>query len=285
MTSHAENVVNYYHETAMDYRLLWTGSRDLAIHFGYYEKGDESHEEAALKMNAFMAERAQIKPGDRVLDAGCGYGGSSFWLAENVGCAVQGVTLAPFQAKKANVEAKKRALQDRVRVDCLNFLSLPYSDASFDVIWGIESVLHAEDKVDFIREASRLLKKDGRLVLAEAVLRENPPLDAKEARDVQTWLDGWAVPNLLTEGRYRQILERGGFKDIEILDITPRVEPSLRRLKQITRLTLPLARRLHALKLVSKVRLDSTLSASLQYDLMKRGLWRYVIVTARTFVV
>src|SRR3989338_8335324 len=200
MMSPTEKIVNYYHETASDYRLLWTGPRDLAIHFGYYEEGNESHEEAALKMNEFLAKRAQIGRDDRVLDAGCGYGGSAFWLAENVGCAVQGVTLAPFQAKKAGTEAKKRNLQDKVRVDCLNFLSLPYPDESFDVVWGIESVLHAENKADFIGEASRLLKKGGRLVLAEAVLREDPPLNDKEIHDVRTWLDGWAVPNLLTLG-------------------------------------------------------------------------------------
>lgn len=285
MKTQTENVLDYYRATAGDYRLLWTGPRDLAIHFGFYEKGDESHEEAVLKMNEELAKRARITRADRILDAGCGYGGSALWLAENIGCEVHGVTLVPAQAAKALSEVGKRGLSDRVRIECLDFHSLPFPEASFDVVWALESVPHAEDRAAFLREARRLLKDTGRLVLAEAVLREDRPLDAEEREMTKTWLHGWAVPGILTEQNYRKLLESAGFSHIEFHDVTRFVEPSSRRLKNITRITLPLARLFHALRILGKERLENTRAAYLQYDLLKRGSWRYVIVTAQAFMV
>jgi len=280
MNQQTDKVINYYRATEIDYRFLWTGRRDLAIHFGYFEKGTESHEESLLKMNEVMARHARVSRTDRVLDAGCGIGGSALWLAENIGCSVDGVTIAPFQAAKARAAAEKRTLADRARFHCLDYLSLPFPAASYDVVWGLESVLHAENKKSFIREASRLLKNKGRIVLAEYVLRESPPFNDKEKATIETWLDGWAVPNLLTAGEYRQLLGEAGFSDIKIHDVTLFVEPSLRRLKAITRITLPLARFFYALRMINKKRLENTHSSFIQYEALKKGLWKYVIVTA-----
>src|SRR3954454_606250 len=92
-----ESVVRYYAATTFGYHAVWTGRRDLALHFGYQEPARPlSHRASLLNMNAALAARAGIGPGDRVLDAGCGYGGSALWLAASIGCAVVGINVVPF---------------------------------------------------------------------------------------------------------------------------------------------------------------------------------------------
>jgi hypothetical protein len=81
----ADAVVAYYDQTWLDYRLLWLNPRNLSVHFGYTDATTRDHADALLNMNRELADRAAIGPRDRVLDAGCGVGGSSFWLAEERG--------------------------------------------------------------------------------------------------------------------------------------------------------------------------------------------------------
>ncbi len=60
---------------------------------------------------------------------------------------------------------------------------------AFTLIWALESVVHAPSKGDFAREAFRLLKPGGRIVLAEYMARDNPPLTSAEAAMLKPWLD------------------------------------------------------------------------------------------------
>lgn len=55
---------------------------NLAIHMGYYDDSIESHEESLLRLNEIVFDIAKIGENDLVLDAGCGVGGSSIWLAK-----------------------------------------------------------------------------------------------------------------------------------------------------------------------------------------------------------
>ncbi|MGH7749466.1 MAG: SAM-dependent methyltransferase, partial [Candidatus Dormibacteria bacterium] len=87
-------IVGYYDETWLDYRILWLNPDNLAVHFGYTDQSTRSHTDALKNMNRVLADRVQIQSGERVLDAGCGVGGSSFWLAKERGAEVVGITLA-----------------------------------------------------------------------------------------------------------------------------------------------------------------------------------------------
>ncbi len=65
-------------------------------------------------MNERLADRLDLKAGDHVLDAGCGIGGSSIWLAENFGVRVTGITISPTQIDQARKNAKKRGVEHLV---------------------------------------------------------------------------------------------------------------------------------------------------------------------------
>ncbi len=88
MSSQLSRVTEYFARTRLDYELFWTGNRDQALHHGYYDATTTSHSAALIRMNEVLAEYAVIRAQDRVLDAVSGYGGSTIWLAQNVGCSV-----------------------------------------------------------------------------------------------------------------------------------------------------------------------------------------------------
>ncbi len=75
-----DRVNKYYDSTVIDYKTVWTGSKDLAMHFGYYDDGIKSHKDSLLKMNEVLAKLANISKNDRVMDAGCGYEGRRLCL-------------------------------------------------------------------------------------------------------------------------------------------------------------------------------------------------------------
>ena len=82
-------IAKHYDETLPYYKHLWS-RKSNAIHYGFWDKETKTVEEALLNENNFLAKVADIKSSDKVLDAGCGVGGSSVWIAKNIGARVIG---------------------------------------------------------------------------------------------------------------------------------------------------------------------------------------------------
>ena len=83
---------------------------------------------------------------------------ASFWR-RIMDAKVTGVTLSEHQVELAKANAKKHGVDSLVSFEVMDFCHTTFYDASFDVIWGIESICHAEDKMKFVQEASRVFKK------------------------------------------------------------------------------------------------------------------------------
>ncbi|HBC57016.1 MAG TPA: hypothetical protein DCZ03_07620, partial [Gammaproteobacteria bacterium] len=86
--SYRDEIVDYYDNCEMDYKVLWRLDRCLAMHYGYWDETTERVSEALIRENQILAERAKITESDIVLDAGCGVGGSAIWLANEIGSTV-----------------------------------------------------------------------------------------------------------------------------------------------------------------------------------------------------
>ena len=223
-----------------------------------------------------MADAAGIKEGDKVLDAGCGVGGSSIWLAELRGCSVTGISLNANQVKKATEYAREAGLSDRVQFEQKDYCHTGYAGNSFDVIWAIESVCYANDKTAFIREASRLLKKGGRLIVADFFKAGN--LEGKDAEDVQKLAHGWAVNDFATEEDFRRQLTAAGYQNIQVQDIGEAILPSVKRLYRSYFIGKPIAV-LYGLfnRKTSSLSKGNVETAWYQYHTFKKGLWKYLI--------
>jgi ubiquinone/menaquinone biosynthesis C-methylase UbiE len=279
MRERRDPLAAYYDETWLDYRLLWINRNNLAVHFGYTDATTRSHGEALVTMNRVLADRVAIQPGQRVLDAGCGVGGSSFWLAEQRGTTVVGITPVWSQVVRARHYAVARGLGERVAFEQADYTQTPFPDRSFDVVWALESLCHAPDKAAFYREAARLLRPGGRLVVAEYI-RAARPLDGASERLLHEWLDGWAIPDLDTREEHLGYVAAAGLVDAALDDITAHTRPSLRRLYRMTCWAYPLAVILHRIGLRSRVQHSNVIGALRQYQALERGLWFYGLLSA-----
>src|SRR5688572_19661702 len=205
-------VVQYYDQATIDYRLVWQNHNDCAFHFGYYDETTTTHPEALQNANRVLADVADIRKGNFVLDAGCGVGGSAFWLAEHRGASVLGITPVPGHVQRARQLAGLRGIEDRVRFKVGDYTSTGIPDATVDVAWALESSCHASDKPSFYREMFRVLRPGGRLVIAD-YLRSDKSLTTEDEQVVRDWLDGWAIPCILTGEEHRRHATDAGFEN------------------------------------------------------------------------
>ena len=273
------DITRYYDQTWWDYRVLWAGRRDLAFHFGHHDATTRSHRDALDNTNRLLARAAGIRPGDRVLDTGCGVGGSSFWLAAHCAANVVGITCVGTQVTRARRLAATRGLSRPPIFLQADFMTTPFRGEAFDVVWVLESLCHSGDKRAFYREAARILRPSGRLVVAEYMLL-GEPTDERGRQIVREWLDGWAMPDLASPAQHRAFALGAGLDDVVVEDATRRVAPSLRRLYRIAASTYPLALLARLLRMRSAVQHGNVIASLRQYQALRRGHWVYGVLSA-----
>jgi tocopherol O-methyltransferase len=274
-----EAIIDYYDETWVDYRLLWLNPDNLAVHFGYADESTRGHTDALKNMNRVLADRVAIRPGDRVLDAGCGVGGSSLWLAQERDVDVVGITPVASQVAMARRFADRRGLADRVRFEQADYAATTFPDATFDVVWVLEALCHAPSKAAFYREAARLLRPGGRVVVAE-YLRTDRPVDDIGERLLHEWLSGWAIPDIDSPEEHLAHLSASGFTDVRLDDVTEYTRPSLRRLYRMAYWTFPLAVLGRTLRIRSAVQHRNVIGSVRQYQALRHKAWFYSIISA-----
>lgn len=274
------NVASYYDESWLDYRILWTGRRSQALHFGYRTPGVRGHAAALINNNAVMAARIGIRPGQTVLDAGCGVGGTAVWLARRHGVNVVGVTVSAAQAARASRYARDQRVDDRASFVVQDFTELGFPDEQFDAVYAMESVCHAPDKRRFLSEAWRVLKPGGLLILHDG-FRARPPSTSDEDALVQSWLHSWAVPYIAGAEDFVGWAQEAGFEDVVLEDHTAHVRRSIRRLYLMTVVLAPFAAALHTMGLRSDVQHGNVVGARDCWRALDRGLWFYGVFVAR----
>ena len=224
-----DEIVHYYDDTISQYRRIWKLNENMAMHYGFWMDEVQNFGAALAKQNAVTAARAKIKAGEIVLDAGCGVGGSSVFLAQR-GCRVTGITLSAKQIGLAQENARQHGVSDLTTFEVNDYTKTGYSDASFDVIWAMESVCHADNKRDFIEEAYRLLKPGGRLVLSDGFAAK-ALFSPDEQHIMNTWLHNWAIKELAFLDGFLNDMKEIGFKNVTCEDMTPYVMRSSRMMR------------------------------------------------------
>jgi cyclopropane fatty-acyl-phospholipid synthase-like methyltransferase len=272
-------IVAYYDATEIDYRLVHHLDRHLALHFGYWDEATKSLGDALRRENEVLAALARVDRASVVLDAGCGVGGSAIYLAETFGCTTVGIGLSEREIEQARNNARKRGVAHLTEFHVDDFRNSRFPDRSFDVVWAIESVCHANFKCDFLREAYRLLRPKGRLVVADGfAARENYTNEEREL--MRKWLSGWAVRALATSDGFLADLAQAGFCNIGFIDATAHIWRTSLRLYHLSFPGLLIGKVLEALSLRSRIQTGNIIAARYQYRALKRGLWKYGIVTA-----
>ena len=279
MDEHHENLRDYYEDTWFDYRFLWLDKHTRALHFGYEQPGERKHDASLLALNHVMAEHVRLRRGEHVLDAGCGVGGTSMWLAEEYDAEVIGVNLVEDHIERARRYGRERHLGAQVRFEVADYTATGLDESSFDVAWAQESACHAPDKKAFTSEMARVLRPGGRIVMAEYVVAADRSADPDDDA-IADWELGWEM-TLATQAVWREALEATGFVDVEFDDITPRMRRSLQRLDRMCRRLRPIANVLHRLSIRSDAQQRNIAGSLAMWRALERGDWFYAIITAR----
>ena len=273
-------VIKYYDACQGDYALLWHLGKSQAMHCGYWDESVRSLPEALKRENEILTEIAKIKKTDKVLDAGCGVGGSAIFLAKNIGCHATGITISKKQVRTAQENAKKAGVENLTSFIDMDFENIKFPDKSFDVVWAIESVCHADSKQQFIQEAYRVLKPGGKLIIADGfATKEN--YTGKDQRNMRKWLDGWSVNFLETQDNFNKFLRDIGFKKITFKNITDNVMRSSKRLYYYSLPALFFGKIAEILHLRSKVQTKNIEAAHYQHKTLSDGTWKYGIFYAQ----
>lgn len=190
----------------------WTEDRLLErlwgdhVHLGHYGEPPRSVDFRQAK-EAFVHELVRwsgldrLPPGSRVLDVGCGIGGSARILARDYGFEVLGVSISPAQIRRAT-ELTPEGLSCRFEV--MDALALTLPDQHFDAVWTVEAGPHMPDKQRFADELLRVLRPGGCLAVADWNRRD--PVDG-----AMNGVESWVMRQLLHQWAHPEFASIRGF--------------------------------------------------------------------------
>lgn len=163
----------------------------------------------------------EVLPHHRVLDAGCGRGGTAFRLSEIKGCRIEGITIAGYQAKFAQEAAFRKDFQLRIHFGEMNMLKLGFPANLFDHIFTNETTMYVVDLSQLFAEFGRVLKQGGRYTFATWCINQNY---GSENSYVDPINKHYGVM-MHTEAEYGRALTEAGFEIVDMRDLTDLVIP------------------------------------------------------------
>jgi cyclopropane-fatty-acyl-phospholipid synthase len=165
------NVAHHYDLDGRLYRLFLDGDEQYSC--AYFESQDQSLDDAQLAKKRHLAAKLCVKPGAKVLDIGCGWGGLALYLAEIAGAQVTGITLSQEQYKRAQNRAIERGLSRDTAFRLIDYRDV---DGRFDRIVSVGMFEHVGVGFYdvFFRRCAQLLADDG-IALLHTIGRSGPP--------------------------------------------------------------------------------------------------------------
>ncbi len=166
-----KNAEHTYNLTRRLYELFLDEDRQYTM--AYYRDPSISLEQAQLDKKAHIAAKMYLKPGMKVLDIGCGWGGLAMYLHEQYGCEVLGVALAPDQIAFCKERAKAAGVDDKVKFALMDYRDV---EGQFDRISSVGLLEHVGTPhyPQFFEHTNRLLKPDG-VMFSHCCGRAGPP--------------------------------------------------------------------------------------------------------------
>ncbi|KAL6001817.1 Gamma-tocopherol methyltransferase, chloroplastic [Asimina triloba] len=230
-----QGIADFYDESSVAWEHLWGDH----MHHGFYEPHEQAspvdNRAAQIRMIEEALRFAGIPgmkiAGDgernrptRIVDVGCGIGGSSRYLARKYGAICKGITLSPVQAQMAQALAVNMGLGSQVA----DALQLPFPDGEFDLVWSMESGEHMPDKTKFVSELARVAAPGATIIIVTWCHRDLLPsesLKPEEQKLLSKICNAYYLPAWCSAADYVGIAKSLSLLDIKSADWSDNVAP------------------------------------------------------------
>ncbi len=202
------------------------------VHWGYWEDPSEADGTvadfvaASERMCRLVCDQAEPDQGPEILDAGCGFGGTVFSLHQRFPeLRLTGLNIDERQLKRANSRIPAGAPIQFVHGDAC---AMPLEDQSFQAVLAVECVFHFPSRLNFVREAARVLKPGGLLVISDYVagVSEMPNLDPEVIeKTARVFAEFYGPGCVARAGDYEALAEHCGLEITQARDITANTIP------------------------------------------------------------
>jgi tocopherol O-methyltransferase len=185
------------------------------MHHGYYIPEDRTdHQQAQVDLIDEVLKWADATDAKRMVDVGCGIGGSSRHIARKFGCKTEGITLSPYQAGRGNELAVEQDVADLCNFQVADALEMPFKDSSFDLVWSLESGEHMPDKPTFVKELFRVCEPGGKIIIVTWCHRDlnegETALEPWEEKLLRKINRAYYLPQWCSVQDYVELLEENG---------------------------------------------------------------------------
>lgn len=189
---------------------------------GYYRRPGLTLAEAQVAKLHFVADRLDLREGDRLLDVGCGWGSLILFMAEQYKAQVVGISPAGNQHAYIAGRAQELGVAERVRTFQGHFEHADLPEGPFDAVTMLGSIVHMPDLVHVMRRARSLLRKGGRYYVSESCFRNAATRKAFDTTPgiefVRESIFGWGDMRPLSD--LVAAAEDAGFSVVSVDDLT-----------------------------------------------------------------
>lgn len=208
--------VSYHYDVSNQFYQLWL-DKNMVYSCAYFEHPQQDLDAAQIDKLDYICRKLRLKPDERLLDIGCGWGGLLIYAAKNFGVRASGITLSQHQYEFVNRRIEEEGLLDQCDVRLLDYRDLNGSD-TYDKLVSVGMAEHVGEAnlPDYFHHAFRILKPGG-FFLNHAIGRagSRPRSDQPTFTDVHVFPDGELIPI----SQMLSLAEKAGFevRDVENL--------------------------------------------------------------------
>jgi len=197
------------------------GSRfaDFSLHKSLHVDASSDPFAATRHVNELLLRHGGLPPSPRVLDAGCGFGGTIFHLQSKLGGHYDGITLSRPQQRAAQTQARRRGIEGACRFHLRSY-DAPIAER-YDAVLAVESLSHAPELRATVANLASALAPGGRMLLVEDMAAQ----DIEESHPSEAGLlrEHWGCRPFPSVAHYEAALASAGLSIVRWLDLTPRV--------------------------------------------------------------
>ncbi|XP_048330085.1 cycloartenol-C-24-methyltransferase isoform X2 [Ziziphus jujuba] len=209
--AHYSDMVNKYYDLVTSfYEFGWGES----FHFAHRWKG-ESLRESIKRHEHFLALQLGLKPGQKVLDVGCGIGGPLREIARFSSTSITGLNNNEYQITRGKELNRVAGVDKTCNFVKADFMKMPFPDNSFDAVYAIEATCHAPDAYGCYKEIYRVLKPGQCFAAYEWCMTDSFDPNNQEHQKIKAEIEiGDGLPDIRLTGKCLEALKQAGFEVI-----------------------------------------------------------------------